>query len=670
MFQKTPHTRNSPKISGLLNHFNNKNNSNIKSVIFNTTPLNANQQNNKEYNTKTFSQTNVSYMTNPQYVDYSLVNEEIKKKRRRGILDVTSHRNKDIFIETDSEQYNSRRNSKDSFNKLNRKRCSKLIVDKVTSQIPTNYNKNNREIIPYNNNQYSVRTYKTYNNLNTNEINDINNLNNDIIDINKEINNSNEYEYEKIEKIKIKKKNYNDNIPPNNNILEEKRIILQRINNNNNHKTNYDYYQYNNTDKNNYFDRETNINRQKRANNQSYSSNQMRDHNYPFVIGARNKGDQNDNFYKNNKNYKSTYKKTNNNISNDYYPNNEKNILENSEYIITPIREDPYYFNKRRIFNNRYIDEPINNLNKNDIKNFDNINNNIDNTEINSYMDNNEKYKRNNEYNYDKRFKILFFKKDKEYNDLLKDYNDLIEKFNEMKGNYNKTKKFYDNNKNKFDNEELDNNKLYKNKIKKDELNKNKYNNKNIRNNIINSPLRNLPRSKSENNLLNNIYMVEPVDDNFPNLLSRNDELKNYYFNHFINNLKIEQNTDVTILNENKNKNMSDSKKLDKSNNMNNIEENRKFNALYKLPIESYNRNLNNFDNININDNKFKNKSLYKENNDQFELNYEFKKFNENKFNMNLIIIIMKIIILIMKIIKINLKEINIIKNMMKIILK
>ena len=141
MFQKTPHTRNSPKISGLLNHFNNKNNSNIKSVIFNTTPLNSNQQNNKEYNTKTYSQTNVSYMTNHQYVDYSLVNEEIKKKRRRGILDVTSHRNKDIFIETDSEQYNSRRNSKDSFNKLNRKRCSKLIVDKVTSQIPTNYNK-------------------------------------------------------------------------------------------------------------------------------------------------------------------------------------------------------------------------------------------------------------------------------------------------------------------------------------------------------------------------------------------------------------------------------------------------------------------------------------------------------------------------------------------------
>ena len=167
MFQKNHQGGNSPNISGLLNRFNKKNNNN---KTYNTQTLSINQLNNKEYNNKTISQNNISYMTNSQNLEYSLINEEIKKKRQRGILDVTSHRNKDIFIETDSEQYNSLRNSQDSTNKINMKRCAKLLASKVISQMPSNYNKEKGENIPYNNNQYSVKTYKTYNNLNNNKM--------------------------------------------------------------------------------------------------------------------------------------------------------------------------------------------------------------------------------------------------------------------------------------------------------------------------------------------------------------------------------------------------------------------------------------------------------------------------------------------------------------------
>ena len=196
MFQKIEQKRKSPSISQMLNRFKKDNKNNYEN-IFSTKTLNYNQLNNKNknmnnnmYNTNTMSQSNVSYMTSPQFLDYTIVNNEIKKKKTKGIFDVTSHRNRDIFIETDSEQYNSRRNSLDH-KKQKKKNCSKLIVDKVSSLIPNNFSFNSeKRIIP--NKQYSIKTYN--NNFNINDIPELKDL-----DIN------DGYEYEKFEKIKIKK---------------------------------------------------------------------------------------------------------------------------------------------------------------------------------------------------------------------------------------------------------------------------------------------------------------------------------------------------------------------------------------------------------------------------------------------------------------------------------
>ena len=128
MFQKIEQKRKSPSISQMLNRFKKDNKNNYEN-IFSTKTLNYNQLNNKNknmnnnmYNTNTMSQSNVSYMTSPQFLDYTIVNNEIKKKKTKGIFDVTSHRNRDIFIETDSEQYNSRRNSLD-----NKKQKKKIV---------------------------------------------------------------------------------------------------------------------------------------------------------------------------------------------------------------------------------------------------------------------------------------------------------------------------------------------------------------------------------------------------------------------------------------------------------------------------------------------------------------------------------------------------------------
>ena len=190
MFQKTEEQLKSPSMSQMLNFFK-KDNKNINEKIYSTKTVSKNQlnnlnnkMNNNMYNSNTMSQSNLSYMTSPQVLDYSIINDEIKKRRTKGVLDVTSHRNKDIFIETDSEQYNSRQNSLE-YNKRNKnknkKNCSKLIVDTIDTLtslipgvIPTNnnndnasntYNANNNAIIP-DNRQYSVKTYNNKNNFN------------------------------------------------------------------------------------------------------------------------------------------------------------------------------------------------------------------------------------------------------------------------------------------------------------------------------------------------------------------------------------------------------------------------------------------------------------------------------------------------------------------------
>jgi hypothetical protein len=249
-------------------------------------------------------------MTAPQVLDYPILNDELKKKRTKGVLDVTSHRNKDIFIETDSEQFNSRNNSLEC-RKNKKKNCAKLIVDTIDTLtslipgvVPTNTANKENAIIPENN-QYSIKTYNNNkNNLNINNIEELKNLN---------INDG--FEYEKCEKIKIKimpnnnnnnsnnnnqsyntyysaykTNNQNDN---NNNRIEEKRILLHKIKTKNNeiNKTNVINDDYN-------FDKERDLHKQKRTNNISYSNSEMKYHNYPFVISMKKKDNSNDIYYK------------------------------------------------------------------------------------------------------------------------------------------------------------------------------------------------------------------------------------------------------------------------------------------------------------------------------------------------------------------------------------
>ena len=308
MFQKTEEQLKSPSMSQMFNFFK-KDNKNINEKIYSTKTVSKNQlnnlnnkMNNNKYNSNTMSQSNLSYMTSPQVLDYSIINDEIKKRRTKGVFDVTSHRNKDIFIETDSEQYNSRQNSLE-YNKRNKnknkKNCSKLIVDTIDTLtslipgvIPTNnnndnasntYNANNNAIIP-DNRQYSVKTYNNKNNFTINDIEDLKNLN---------INDG--FEYEKCEKIKITitpnnnntninnqsyntyystyKNKTNTNSTKNNNRIEEKRILLTKIKTKNN---------INNFD--NIIDKERDLDKQRRTNNISYSNSEMKYRKYPFVI--------------------------------------------------------------------------------------------------------------------------------------------------------------------------------------------------------------------------------------------------------------------------------------------------------------------------------------------------------------------------------------------------
>ena len=123
-----------------------------KKYIYNTKTLDINERNkNKEYNTKTMK----TYISS--YNDYDSMNKVIKKKRNKGKLDLGSHRNKDIFFEVDSEQYDSGSNSKNSINNKKNK-CSKLLIDKITPYISEHY-LTHSNINPY----YSIKTYNNYN---------------------------------------------------------------------------------------------------------------------------------------------------------------------------------------------------------------------------------------------------------------------------------------------------------------------------------------------------------------------------------------------------------------------------------------------------------------------------------------------------------------------------
>ena len=201
-----------------------------KSDIYDTKTLNINDPK-RIYNTKTIKTCITSYNDS--------LNKEIKKKKNIGKLDLCSHRNKDIFIELDSEQYDSNNNSKESFN-YRKNKCSKLLINKITPLLSEHYLTQNN-INPY----YSIKTYNNYN-------------------IRKPFNNNNERKNKK-EKLKIEneifpykinknKKSNNISFNSSNDKIKYPFVISLKSKNNNHIQKNSGLSNYFNDEINDYFD--------------------------------------------------------------------------------------------------------------------------------------------------------------------------------------------------------------------------------------------------------------------------------------------------------------------------------------------------------------------------------------------------------------------------------
>ena len=201
-----------------------------KSDIYDTKTLNINDPK-RIYNTKTIKTCITSYNDS--------LNKEIKKKKNIGKLDLCSHRNKDIFIELDSEQYDSNNNSKESFN-YRKNKCSKLLINKITPLLSEHYLTQNN-INPY----YSIKTYNNYN-------------------IRKPFNNNNERKNKK-EKLKIEneiipykinknKKSNNISFNSSNDKIKYPFVISLKSKNDNHIQKNSNLSNYFNDEINDYFD--------------------------------------------------------------------------------------------------------------------------------------------------------------------------------------------------------------------------------------------------------------------------------------------------------------------------------------------------------------------------------------------------------------------------------
>ena len=83
----------------------------------------------------------------PKSINYLSLNEgfdnilskALSKKKKRGILDISSPGNKDVLTDSDSEMASSKNTKNmESINKNMHKKngCAKLIIEKVESQVP------------------------------------------------------------------------------------------------------------------------------------------------------------------------------------------------------------------------------------------------------------------------------------------------------------------------------------------------------------------------------------------------------------------------------------------------------------------------------------------------------------------------------------------------------
>ena len=258
------------------------------------TSFNPNQKSNpyKEFSTNTL-RTEPTYYNQERLKSDIIFSKVLSKEKHRGILDMSSPGNKDVFTDSDSELSQGQKNKIKENNKKNmdnKKGCAKLIIEKVESQVPkkTDYKLVNRKKNNYGN-KYNNKLIRFNSPPNEVDINFSNNSSIKYDNISNNINKSNIFQkrgftnekvYNKYKPNRIDKgfKSINNNLNSNNKKLNYSQNKINNVDTNKNNiykygnERIYDKYKYNSNKYGNLSTGKTNINSQLNKSSYIYKS--------------------------------------------------------------------------------------------------------------------------------------------------------------------------------------------------------------------------------------------------------------------------------------------------------------------------------------------------------------------------------------------------------------
>ena len=137
-----------------------KTSANYYKVLNKKIPVNQkiyrNIQTDPNYFNHDFRSKNTNYLSfNEEDNIYLFLSKELSKKKKRGILDISSPGNKDVLTDSDSELPPSKKSKTKGFINKNKdkKGCAKLIIEKVESQVP----KRNEEYYKFTNQKRNLK---------------------------------------------------------------------------------------------------------------------------------------------------------------------------------------------------------------------------------------------------------------------------------------------------------------------------------------------------------------------------------------------------------------------------------------------------------------------------------------------------------------------------------
>ena len=246
----------------------------------------------KEFSTNTL-RTEPIYNNQERMKSDIIFSKVLSKEKHRGILDMSSPGNKDVFTDSDSELSQGQKNKikeNNKKNKDNKKGCAKLIIEKVESQVPkkTDYKLVNRKKNNYGN-KYNNKLIRLNSPPNEVDINFSNNSSIKYDNISNNINKNNIFQkrgftnekvYNKYKPNRIDKgfKSINNNLNSNYKKLNysQNKINNVEINKDNTYKYGneriYDKYKYNSNKYGNLSTGKTNINSQLNKSSYIYKS--------------------------------------------------------------------------------------------------------------------------------------------------------------------------------------------------------------------------------------------------------------------------------------------------------------------------------------------------------------------------------------------------------------